>query len=167
VTWVDASGSATRHHGRYRCTGASSCTRSASLSCMMARAVNDLVTEPIRNGVCGVTSGPDSSASPKPCTCTIRSRCTMPSAKPGMRCTSISERTYRSMAARSGPPSAAAVADPSIADTMPQANAASKRITMGERCIAVILSAGRYRHRFLSRPTRTCFMPAHSFSAGR
>src|SRR4030095_14025768 len=68
----------------------------------------------------GVPSGPDSSASPKPCTCTIRSRCTMPSAKPGMRCTSISERTYRSMAARSGPPSAAAVADPSIADTMPQ-----------------------------------------------
>ena len=98
---------------------------------MMARAVNDLVTEPIRNGVSGVTCRPDLSACPKPCTCTMRSPCTMPSAKPGMRCASISERTYRSMAARSGPSSAAADVDPSTTDAMPQATATRKRMARG------------------------------------
>jgi hypothetical protein len=46
----------------------------------------------------------------------------MLSAKPGMRCGSISESTYRSMAARSGS-SAAAEVDMSNADAMPQATA--------------------------------------------
>ena len=33
---------------------------------MTASAVNDLLTEPMMNGVCGVTSVPESSAVPKP-----------------------------------------------------------------------------------------------------
>src|SRR6266511_1568170 len=51
---------------------------------MSARAVNDLVTEPIMNGVCGVTGRPEGSAIPKPLRWTIWSPWTMPS-RPGFR----------------------------------------------------------------------------------
>lgn len=50
---------------------------------MTASAVNDFVTDPMRNGVCAVTGRPVSSATPKSRKCTIRSPRTMPSATPG------------------------------------------------------------------------------------
>ena len=44
----------------------------------MARAVNDLLVEPISKGVRAVTFRPEPSASPKPSKCTILSPLTMP-----------------------------------------------------------------------------------------
>ena len=66
VISAEAASSATRNHGRYRCTGASSSTFPSSTSCMIASAVNDLLIEPMMKGVVGVTGRPESSALPKP-----------------------------------------------------------------------------------------------------
>ena len=46
--------------------GASRSTFPSSTSCMIARAVKDLEAEARMNGVCGVTTRPEPSASPKP-----------------------------------------------------------------------------------------------------
>ena len=47
-------------------TGASRSTVPSSTSCMIARAVKDFDAEARMNGVCGVTTRPEASATPKP-----------------------------------------------------------------------------------------------------
>lgn len=99
-----------------------SCTRPAPLSCMMASGERLGYRTNQERGLRGhLRSGlfhlPEALHVHDPVP-----RCTMPSAKPGTRCTCISERTYWSMAARSGPPSAEA-ADKDIAEAIPQATA--------------------------------------------
>ena len=54
----------------------------ASTSCMIARAVKDLVSEPMTKGVCGVGASPPGRASPKPRKWTISSPSTMTNAAP-------------------------------------------------------------------------------------
>src|SRR6266511_17181 len=69
---------------------------------MIARAVKDLLTEPMMNGVWGVTVRPDGSATPKPLRCAVCLPWTMANARPGMRCACISASTNLSIAAKSG-----------------------------------------------------------------
>ena len=66
VIVADADSSPTLKEGRYVTTGASRSTFPSSTSCMIARAVKDLDAEARMNGVCGVTTRPEASATPKP-----------------------------------------------------------------------------------------------------